>query len=195
MKTILISKSGSHKVDINKDESARVLILQIKNLIKPLVVDINLNGTNSNADIFNCFVGHQDIAQNLDIKINHNAHYTRANFCAKGIMKDHSKANFTGLIKVKRGSQNTDSFLEHRTLMLSDNAEISPIPSLQIDANEVRASHAATISNINEEDLFTLMSRGLNKLEAKNILIKSFLNDVIIKLPSNWQMKVLKLIS
>jgi len=190
MKKLLIDQAGKHIVNVEANQSAEIYILQIENEEGLIDLTINLNGHHSRAQAYNCFVGHLQNRNFLDVKINHNALSTSANFSARGIMKDHSFGAFNGLITVKKNSQDTNSFLEHRTLMLSNEAEINPIPSLQINANQVRASHAATIHNISEEDLFVLKSRGIPQKEAETILVDSFMSEIVKELPAHWRKKV-----
>lgn len=92
---------------------------------------------------------------------------------------DNSKAIFSGLIKVDPAAQNTDSFQTNRNLLLSKEAEADSLPGLEILANEVKCSHGATTSKIDEQELFYLQSRGISKTIAEKLIVLGFFEDII----------------
>ena len=90
----------------------------------------------------------------------HNAEHATSDLLYKGALKDSSRSEYSGLIKVLPGAQGTDAYQANRNLVLSDDAMARSIPQLEIEANEVRCTHGATVSPVEEEHLFYLMSRG-----------------------------------
>ena len=82
------------------------------------------------------------------------------------------------MIKVDPGAQRTDAFQESRNLLLSDGAHADAIPGLEIEANDVRCTHAATVASIDEDQLFYLQSRGLTRAEAERLLVGGFLEVI-----------------
>jgi Fe-S cluster assembly protein SufD len=82
------------------------------------------------------------------------------------------------MIRVDPGAQHTDAFQESRNLILSDGAHADAIPGLEIEANDVRCTHAATIGRIDAEQVFYLMSRGLTRSEAERLLVGGFLEVI-----------------
>lgn len=125
--------------------------------------------------------------QHMDFSINahHTVPHTYNNVLAKGTLTDRSTSVFRGLIKIDKAAQQTDSYLADHTLLLSDNALANSIPALQIDANDVKASHGATIGQIDEEQLFYLMSRGLTRDEAEQLVVTGFFEPLIDKIVDN----------
>ncbi|MBI2659014.1 SufD family Fe-S cluster assembly protein, partial [Candidatus Woesearchaeota archaeon] len=90
---------------------------------------------------------------------------------------------YRGLIRIEKEAQKTYSYLENHILKLGDKTLANSIPSLKIDANDVKASHGATVGQIDEEHLFYLMARGLSRVEAEKLIVEGFFEPVIQKIP------------
>ena len=108
----------------------------------------------------------------------HKAENTRANIHIRGVVKDEAEAKISGRLKIFKGAQKTNSFLTEKVLILSDKARAEVVPDLEIEADDVKASHAATVGKIDEEQVFYLMSRGLKKQQAEDIIVEGFLKPV-----------------
>lgn len=111
----------------------------------------------------------------LKVRIVHRAPNTTANTTLKGVVWDASQLKLSGTIVIEKSAQQTQSFLRENILLLSPKAKAGAIPNLEILANDVRCSHAATISNISEEQVFYVMSRGLTRKKAEEIIVDGFL--------------------
>ncbi len=118
--------------------------------------------------------------QHLDIDtlMHHIGRATTGDLLLHGAVKDKSRAVFTGLIKIDPSAQQTDSYLKSENLLLDRAARADSIPSLEIDANDVRASHGATVGKIDEEYVFYLMSRGIPRPTASRLVIEGFFHKV-----------------
>ncbi|MDO8581317.1 MAG: SufD family Fe-S cluster assembly protein [bacterium] len=101
----------------------------------------------------------------------------------KGILTDRAKATVTGWIRIPETGNNTNAFLEQRFLLLSKTARAKAEPMLEILANDVKASHAASISRLNDEQLFYCEARGVAPRESRQLLTEAFMNAVIQKIP------------
>ena len=97
----------------------------------------------------------------------------------KGILDGSSSVVFNGKILVRKDAQKTDAKQTNRNLVLSENAVINTKPELQILADDVRCTHGATVGQLDEEALFYLRARGINKTDAQNLLVFAFARDVI----------------
>lgn len=117
--------------------------------------------------------------QQLDVTviIHHQAPHTQANTVLKGAAFDASQIKFTGRIIIDPDCGNSNSFLTERILLLSDQAKAEAIPDLEILTDDVKCSHAATISQIPESQLFYLMSRGLSRQQAEAEIVQGFLAE------------------
>lgn len=111
----------------------------------------------------------------VEVIIHHQAPRTQATTTLKGVAKDQSHLKFAGRIVIDPDCGQSNSFLTERILLLSDQAHAEAIPDLEILTDDVKCSHAASISNISDEHLFYLMSRGLNKKQAEKLIISGFL--------------------
>ncbi|CAN5220773.1 Fe-S cluster assembly protein SufD [soil metagenome] len=109
----------------------------------------------------------------------HDAPHATSDLLYKGALKEHSRSEYSGLIKVSRGAQGTDAYQANRNLVLSDNAMAHSIPQLEIEANEVRCTHGATVSPVEEEHLFYLMSRGIDRVTAQKLVVFGFFGEVL----------------
>jgi Fe-S cluster assembly protein SufD len=87
------------------------------------------------------------------------------------------------LIKVEEGAQKTDAYQQNRNLVLSRTARADSIPNLEIAANDVRCTHGATVSQVEEEHLFYLQARGLPRSEAQNLIVEGFFRPIIDRVP------------
>jgi Fe-S cluster assembly protein SufD len=115
----------------------------------------------------------------LDTLMRHTGVATSGDLLLHGALKDKSRAVFQGMIKIDPSGQQTNSYLKNDNLILSDAARADSIPSLKIDANDVRASHGATVGKIDDEYLFYLMSRGIDALTAEKMIVDGFFSTAI----------------
>jgi len=104
---------------------------------------------------------------------------------ARGIVGDKARAVFNGRIHIHRDAQKTLAELNNRNLLLSRRGVINTKPELEIYADDVKCSHGSSSGNLDENSIFYLMTRGINKEEAKKILIKGFLNDSVETITNN----------
>ncbi|MFN4218768.1 MAG: Fe-S cluster assembly protein SufD [Candidatus Bipolaricaulia bacterium] len=101
----------------------------------------------------------------------------------KGVMKDQSRAVMYGFIKVDPVAQQSNSYQLAQGLLLNDGAHCDAIPGLEIEANDVRATHGASIGPIDEEQIFYLQSRGLERERAKRTIVEGFLTPTLEQIP------------
>lgn len=122
--------------------------------------------------------------QHFDITSNivNNKPNTKGNIFVKGVLKENARSVFQGLIKISPKAQLSDSFLAAHAMLLNPGARADSIPSLEIEANDVKASHASSVAQIDEEQIFYLKSRGLNESTVKKMLIFGFLEQATYKI-------------
>ncbi len=113
----------------------------------------------------------------------HDAPYALSDLLFKGAVKDRSRAVYSGLIRVAEKAFGTDAYQANRNLSLSEHARVDTMPNLEIGANDVRCTHGATVSRIEDEYLFYLMSRGISRTEAEKLMIDGFFAEVIDRVP------------
>ena len=103
----------------------------------------------------------------------------------KGIMNGHSNGVFNGKIFVRKEAQKTNAFQSNNNIILSDDAKINTKPQLEIWADDVKCSHGCTTGQLDENAIFYLQSRGINKERAVSILINAFFDEIIQKINQN----------
>jgi Fe-S cluster assembly protein SufD len=109
----------------------------------------------------------------------HAAPDTTSDFAFKGALRDTAATVWRGMIRVEEGAQKTNAYQENRNLLLSKTATANSIPGLEILANDVRCTHGATLSQVDREQLFYLMARGLPRSEAERLIVRGFFQDVL----------------
>ena len=122
-----------------------------------------------------------DGSQHLDYDTfqEHIAPSTTSDFAFKGALRDRATAVWRGMIRVEKDAQKTNAYQENRNLMLSPETHAIPIPGLEIQANDVRCTHGATVGQVDREQLFYLMARGLSRAEAERLIVRGFFADVL----------------
>jgi Fe-S cluster assembly protein SufD len=122
-----------------------------------------------------------DGTQHLDYDTfqEHIAPDTTSDFAFKGALRDTARAVWRGMIRVEEGAQKTNAYQENRNLLLSKTAHADSIPGLEILANDVRCTHGATLGQVDREQLFYLMARGLSRAEAERLIVRGFFQDVL----------------
>ena len=122
-----------------------------------------------------------DGTQHLDYDTfqEHIAPSTTSDFAFKGALRDKARTVWRGMIRVEEGAQKTNAYQENRNLLLSKTAHADSIPGLEILANDVRCTHGATLGQVDREQLFYLMTRGLNRAEAERLIVRGFFQDVL----------------
>jgi Fe-S cluster assembly protein SufD len=141
-------------------------------------VDNILTGNGSSTE-FNgvYFVGGQQHVD-LDTLTHHIGVGTAADLMLNGAARDQARAVFQGMVKIERSGQQTNAYLKNDNLLLSNRARADSIPGLEIDANDVRASHGATVGRIDEEYMFYLQSRGIPRSTAVRMIVEGFFSSV-----------------
>jgi len=112
----------------------------------------------------------------------HEVPNTQSDLLYKNSLDDTARTIFAGLIRVDPGAHRTDAYQKVRNLLLSDEAEANSAPGLEIEADDVRCTHGATCGQIEQEELFYLLSRGIPKKDAQRLIVFGFLNEVIERL-------------
>jgi len=118
--------------------------------------------------------------EQVTLTIIHQARHTQSHTYLRGVAADHSHLSIIGTIIVEPSAVGTNAFLDERILLLTPTARAEAIPNLQISQNEVKCSHAATISSIPEDQLFYLMSRGLDRAKATEMIVEGFLAPPVL---------------
>ncbi len=141
-----------------------------------------LAGEGARSDLLAVAVAHA--GQEFDARTlqDHVSPHTNSDLLYKNSIADRARATFGGLIRVEPQAHFTDAYQTVRNLLLSDEAEANSMPGLEILADNVKCSHGATSGQVNEEEMFYLLSRGITPQVAKHLVVAGFLNEAIARL-------------
>ena len=174
---------SNRAVDIHSDARATVSSLSLGAAVSRSRMNFLLNGRGSLAEGFEIFF--TDAKQRYDFETNliHNSPDSTGSTQARGVLKGESQSIFKGMIKIVRAAKNSRSYLAHHAMLLERTAKSDAVPSLEIDTNEVRATHSASVAQIDDEQLFYLMARGLPLDESKKMVVLGFFEPVLSRVP------------
>lgn len=109
----------------------------------------------------------------------HSAPNTTSNLLFKNALTQDAKTIFSGLIKVDECAQQTDAYQTNRNLLLSNTAEANSLPGLEIEANDVKCSHGATTSEIQDDEIFYMLARGIPQEAAQELIVYGFFEEIL----------------
>jgi Fe-S cluster assembly protein SufD len=139
----------------------------------------DLAGAGATSRVTGAYFADGDQHLDYDTFQEHMAPSTESDFKFKGALRDQARAVWRGMIRVEPDAQKTNAYQENRNLLLSNQAHADSIPGLEIMANDVRCTHGATIGQVDREQLFYLMSRGLSRAEAERLIVRGFFTDIL----------------
>jgi len=145
-----------------------------------------LQGQGAQAEDVEVFFGSGSQNYNITSNMYHNVPDTAGNVLVKGVLTGNAYSASKGMIKVAKGAQKTNSYLSEHTLILSKDAKSDAVPGLEIEANDVKASHSASVSQIDEEQIFYLTSRGLASDDARKLIVLGFLEAAFQKVSADF---------
>ena len=132
--------------------------------------------------------------QDAGAKIVHGAPHTSSRVISKSISKNGGRASYRGLLKVAAGAHGSKSNVVCDALILDDKSRSDTYPYIEIDEDDVKIGHEASVSKIGEEQLFYLMSRGLSEAEASTLIVSGFIEPLVKELPMEYAVEMNKLI-
>jgi len=145
-------------------------------------METKLAGPGSEARVTGGYAGGPGQHLDYDTTQEHAAPNTNSDLAFRGVLAAGATAVWRGMIRVDPGAQGTDAFQESRNLLLSPDAHADAIPGLEIEADDVRCTHAAAIAQMDRDQLFYLTSRGLDPAAAKQLIVEGFLESLVERL-------------
>jgi len=142
-------------------------------------IQCRLQAPGAHVDMLGLYVAEGQQHMDHETLQDHIAPHASSNLLFKGALMDSGRSVFRGLIRVHPGAQRTDAYQTNRNLLLSDKSRADSLPNLEIGADDVRCSHAATVGQLDEEEIFYLQSRGIPHLEAVRLVIFGFFGEVL----------------
>ncbi len=174
---------GHHRAVVGRDADLDWISGTMGTRLTKNYLELDINGLGSNARMSGFFFADKDQHFDLDTQQNHNAPLTTSDLLFKGAAKDTARTVWQGMIKSLPQMQKIDGYQVCRNLLLSDEARMDGIPGLEIEADDVACSHAATFGTLEEEPIFYLMSRGIPRSQAELMVIEGFFDELLMRVP------------
>ncbi|NLE64398.1 MAG: Fe-S cluster assembly protein SufD [Elusimicrobia bacterium] len=173
---------GRVRVDGARDSQASVLTVTNGAAVfrQDLLCDIRGEGSTVSVNGLHALKGLRHADSHTEIR--HHEPASRSEQLYKCVLDDEARSVFNGRIVVDQKAQKTNSYQLNKNLLLSPDARVDTKPQLEIHADDVRCTHGATIGRVNEEEIFYLQTRGIGREDARRLLVRAFMDDVISRL-------------
>jgi len=170
---------ASHKARVGRDAELDWVAAGFGSKKGKVRIENDLAGQGATSRVTGAYFADGDQHLDYDTLQEHIAPNTTSDFAFKGALRDQATAVWRGMIRVEPDAQKTNAYQENRNLLLSPKAHADSIPGLEIQANDVRCTHGATISQVDREQLFYAMARGLTQADAERLILRGFFQDVL----------------
>ncbi|MEM0966000.1 MAG: Fe-S cluster assembly protein SufD [Verrucomicrobiota bacterium] len=175
-------KSVAFQLDTNnvdRDTSVRGINLNLGGRRSRFENEVRINGSGADVKLYSLTIAENDQEFDQRTLQIHNAPNAVSDLLYKNALMDHSRTIFSGLIKVAKDAQQTDAYQTNRNLLLNETAQANSLPGLEIEANDVKCSHGATTGQLDREELFYFLQRGIPKTIAQQLMVFGFFEEVI----------------
>src|ERR687883_73158 len=167
-----------------KDATINSLVVSFGSQLSRTNVEAGLSAAGSDSEMLGVYFADQNQVLDHHTLQDHIAPNAHSDLVHKGALRDESIAVFSGLIRVEPGAQKTDAYQTNRNLILgTDDAFAVSLPNLEIMADDVKCSHGSTTGQVDETELFYLMSRGIPRREAEKLVVFGFFGEITSRIP------------
>jgi len=182
---------GTQRAEIDRDGALDWVALGFGSAGGHVRMETRLGGPGAGARVTGAYASHRRQHIDFDTTQEHAAPNTTSDLAFRGVLQGRSTAVWKGNIIVDSGAQKTDAFQESRNLLISKRAHADSIPGLEIQANDVRCTHAAAVAQVDPDQLFYLRSHGLPEAVAKRLVIEGFLEALVERFKAGPMREVL----
>ncbi len=155
---------------------------------------VHMRGKGARGEILSIAFAGKGQHQDAGGKVVHEAPYTSSRIISKSISKNGGRSSYRGLLKVVDGAKGSKSNVVCDALILDPISRSDTYPYIEIDEDDVKIGHEASVSKIGEEQLFYLRSRGLSEAEASTLIVSGFIEPLVKELPMEYAVEMNKLI-
>ena len=175
---------GTHRATVGRDAELDWVAIGLGGTRAKSRMESYLADQGANVKVTGAYFLRESEHADYDTTQEHAAPNTTSDLFFKGVLADSARAVWRGVIRVDKGAQRTDAYQENRNLLLSREAHADSIPGLEIEANDVRCTHGATVGQIDKMQLFYLMSRGLSRAQAEQLIVRGFFQPILDRIES-----------
>ncbi len=173
---------STRRTTMEKDATSNWYFGMFGSMLARYRIDYDLVGEGASVTDSEVAFGNSEQCFDIRTCINHKAPATEGRVTEKSILRDSSKSLFKGMIKIGENASKANAYLSGRTILLDPNAKSEAIPGLEIATNDVKATHAASVAQIDAEQLFYLRARCMSPKEAERIIVEGFLEPLSRKM-------------
>ncbi|MFM9876042.1 MAG: Fe-S cluster assembly protein SufD [Nitrosarchaeum sp.] len=173
---------STRRTDLGRDSKVNWYSGLFGCMLSRYKIEYFLNGTGASANDSEVIFGNNEQSFDIQTNVTHESPSTDGRVVEKSILRNKSKSLFKGMIRIKEKATKSNSFLSGRSILLDKDAKSDSIPGLEIFTNDVKATHSASVAQIDEEQIFYLRSRCLTKAEAERTIIEGFLEPLSRKM-------------
>jgi len=173
---------STRRTDLAQDSKINWYSGLFGSMLSRYKIEYFLNGAGASANDSEVIFGNNDQSFDIQTNVNHESPSTEGKVIEKSILRNKSKSLFKGMIRIKENATKSNSFLSGRSILLDKDAKSDSIPGLEIFTNDVKATHSASVAQIDEEQVFYLRTRCLTKEEAERTIIEGFLEPLSRKM-------------
>ena len=173
---------STRRTDLGQDSKVNWYSGLFGSMLSRYKIEYFLNGTGASANDSEVIFGNNEQSFDIQTNVNHESPSTDGRVVEKSILRNKSKSLFKGMIRIKEKATKSNSFLSGRSILLDKDAKSDSIPGLEIFTNDVKATHSASVAQIDEEQIFYLRTRCLTKEEAERTIIEGFLEPLSRKM-------------
>jgi Fe-S cluster assembly protein SufD len=170
---------ATQRAEVGRDASLEWVALGFGSARGKVRMETKLAGRGASAKVTGAYIGGGTQHLDYDTTQEHAAPDTNSDLAFRGVLADSGSAVWPGMIRVDPGAQRTDAFQECRNLLLSKQAHADAIPGLEIEADDVRCTHAAAVAQLDREQLHYLRAHGLPKPIAQRMIIDGFMQELV----------------
>lgn len=169
-----VNTTGKDKIVLNKPGE---YLAFMHNLSRQVTFDIR--SPEVNLEVYGIYIGRGTDNFSLESTQLHTSPGSESNLYIKGVFFDESKFLYKGLIRIEKTAAGSKAYQKNQNLKMSGKAFVESDPFLEILNNDVSCGHGSSTGKLNEEDIYYLMSRGITRQKAEDLLIEGFIGDVV----------------
>jgi Fe-S cluster assembly protein SufB/Fe-S cluster assembly protein SufD len=173
---------STRRTDLAQDAKVNWYSGLFGSMLSRYKIEYFLNGTGASSNDSEVIFGNNEQSFDIQTNVNHESPSTEGRVVEKSILRNKSKSLFKGMIRIKENAVKSNSFLSGRSILLDKDAKSDAIPGLEIFTNDVKATHSASVAQIDEEQIFYLQTRCLSHEEAERTIIEGFLEPLSRKM-------------
>jgi FeS assembly protein SufD len=173
---------SNRKAFVERDAKMSWYIGMFGSLLSRYKTDSIMKGPGASAEDVEIIFGIANQSFDVTSNLIHNGQHSRGRVLVKSVLKDTSKSLFKGMIKIGKDGKGTESYLAGHAILLERGAKSDSIPGLEIETNEVKATHSASVAQIDENQIYYLTTRGLSREGAKREIVNGFLEPLSRKM-------------